>query len=76
MFTGAHVAERNEKYSGDLMKLMNSQSQAYVTYKRQKEIKTVDKLQSNLHLIGSGESADNSHTIFMDSKEEGNILYI
>jgi ribosomal protein S12 len=73
MPAGVHVEERNEKYSGEMTKLLNSQSQAYVTRKRQQELKTVDRLKSTLHMIGAGK-AKNKHTLFLDSKEQGMVL--
>lgn len=67
---GVHIAERNEKYTGEMMKLLNSQSHAYVTRKRQQELKTVDRLKSSLHMIGTGK-AENQHTLFLESKDQG-----
>lgn len=68
--TGVHTVERNEKYTGDMMKLLNSQSLSYVTRKRQQELKKIDGLQSSLHLLDAAPGV-NKHTLFLDSKKDG-----
>eukprot|EP01134_Creolimax_fragrantissima_P001381 CFRG1381T1 len=73
---GVHVLDsaRNEKFTGDMHKLMATQDVAYVKHKRQIEIKNIARLKSQLHLIDAHNDVDvnmaKKHTIFVDSKDE------
>ncbi|XP_066264680.1 probable U3 small nucleolar RNA-associated protein 11 [Branchiostoma lanceolatum] len=66
---GKHAElQTTERATPEQKKMMQAQDIRYVDYKLSAEAKKVEKLQSELHLIGH--SAKNKHTFFLDSKEE------
>ncbi|KAI8502560.1 UTP11-like, U3 small nucleolar ribonucleoprotein [Branchiostoma belcheri] len=60
--------QTTERATPEQKKLMQTQDIRYVDYKLSAEAKKVEKLQSELHMIGH--RAKNKHTFFLDSKEE------
>lgn len=54
----------------DQLKLMRLQDSRYINMKHQIEARKVGRLQSNLHMIDSANEIKNSHTFFVDDKEE------
>ena len=63
----------------DIIRLMKDQDLSYVRMQKQKDAKKVDRLKSNLHLMGVGDdgggagganSKKRKHTIFLDNAED------
>ena len=68
---GVHVVEDKKQYTPDQLKMMKSQDLNYARMKRISEKKKVERLQCSLHLIAEqSDKPANSHTVFVDSKEE------
>ncbi|TPX37223.1 hypothetical protein SmJEL517_g00859 [Synchytrium microbalum] len=47
---GVHIAERNEKFSHEFLKLLKTQDQNYVNFQRMVNQRKMDKLQSDIHI--------------------------
>ncbi|OXU27295.1 hypothetical protein TSAR_004456 [Trichomalopsis sarcophagae] len=62
--------EKDEDYSEDQIKLMETQDLKYVAHKRNLETKKVEKLHSNLHMIDAANEIPNKHIFFVDDGEE------
>ncbi|KAF9084993.1 UTP11-like, U3 small nucleolar ribonucleoprotein [Mortierella sp. AM989] len=62
---GVHITERNEKFSHDFMKLLNTQDLNYVTRQRDIGRKRVERMQEGLILMD-----DDVHDEFADEEEE------
>jgi U3 small nucleolar RNA-associated protein 11 len=67
---GVHVVERKKTYTNGQLKMMKGQDLNYARMKRVTEKKKVERLQCSLHLIGEQDTRNNSHTVFVDSKDE------
>lgn len=63
-------AKPEDGLSEDQLKLMRLQDSRYVTMKHQIEARKVERLQASLHMIDAANEVKNSHTFFVDDKEE------
>lgn len=66
----ARMMELKNKIGPDAVRLMKDQDLTYVRMHRQRDFKKVDKLQSDMHFLGSSEDVGRMHTIFVESQEE------
>jgi len=67
---GKHFEKKNpEEFTESQLKLMQSQDVNYVSYKRSVELKKVERLRANLHLMDVGDKPKNKHTFFTESKQ-------
>lgn len=68
------VHERREKtepeHTEEQLKLMFTQDLRYVNMKRSAELKKIERLKSELHLIDCHDRPRNKHIVFVDSKKE------
>ncbi|XP_064594727.1 probable U3 small nucleolar RNA-associated protein 11 [Liolophura sinensis] len=62
--------EREPEYTEEQIKLMRSQDIRYVNFKRTAELKKIERLKSELHLLDAQDKPQNKHTIFVDSKKD------
>ncbi|XP_058799482.1 probable U3 small nucleolar RNA-associated protein 11 [Phymastichus coffea] len=62
--------EKDENYTEDQIKLMETQDIKYIAYKRNIETKKVEKLHSNLHMIDAANEVKNQHIFFVDDDED------
>ena len=62
--------EKDEDFTEEQMKLMETQDLKYVAFKRNLETKKVEKLYSNLHMIDAANEVKNKHIFFVDDGEE------
>lgn len=75
MKDGEHIEKpKEDECTPEQLKLMQTQDLKYIAHKRHVEAKKIEKLQSELHLIDVEKS--NTHTFFVDSKEDGNFPII
>ena len=65
---GKHC-EVAKEYTDEELKLMRSQDLKYVTYKRNVELKKIDKLKASLHLLDV-DKPPNKHVFFTESKKK------
>ncbi len=67
---GVQKGRRTEanKYSHDELLLMKTQDMKYLEVRQQREKRKLEKLKSNLHLVGA--APVNKHTIFLDSRSD------
>ncbi|KAF9361565.1 UTP11-like, U3 small nucleolar ribonucleoprotein [Mortierella sp. AD094] len=63
---GVHITERNEKFSHDFLKLLNTQDLNYVTRQRDIGKKRVERMQESLVLLD-----DDVHDEFEDEEDSG-----
>lgn len=73
LVNGVHTQlldDDDEEVPVEELKLMETQDMNYVNYRRSIDIKKIEKLQNELHLIDSSVKPPNKHTFFVDSKEE------
>lgn len=71
---GVHIAERNEKFTADFLKLLKTQDKNYVNYQESINKKKIEKLKNGIHFIeddNSTSSKNPNHTIFVDDDDEG-----
>ncbi|KAI9188449.1 hypothetical protein H9P43_002840 [Blastocladiella emersonii ATCC 22665] len=78
---GVHIVERNEKFSADFLKLLKTQDKGYVANQRNVNVKKIEKLQSELHLLGASEMlpsrpADDGETSGDDGEDSDPISSI
>lgn len=69
---GVHfeIRKDDDEVSAEELQLMQSQDLKYVRYKRSIDLKKIDRMQSELHLIDHEDKPSNSHTFFVDNKKE------
>ena len=67
---GVHQEMKDESIDIETAKLLKTQDMAYLVVKKAVDDKKVEKLSSNLHMIG--EEKPKSHKIFVDSENEIN----
>jgi len=68
---GVHIKQRESKtYTADQIKLLKSQDLNYINLKRSAELKKIEKMQNNLHLLDVVDNEAREHLFFVDSKEE------
>ncbi|ORX89944.1 U3 small nucleolar RNA-associated protein 11 [Basidiobolus meristosporus CBS 931.73] len=80
---GVHIAERNEKFSAEFLKLLKTQDVNYVTHLRDISKKKLDKLKESIHFLdeeGLEEDEEmeeeeepavkSNHLIFVDDDEQ------
>lgn len=59
-----------EKHTPEQIKLMESQDLNYIKFRKTMELKKIDRLQSELHLIDTANNIKNNHIFFVDSRDE------
>jgi len=79
---GVHIAERNEKFSAEFLKLLKTQDKNYVNYQNSINKFKIDKLKNAMHFVENNqgeideedseinETKKSNHTIFVDDEEE------
>lgn len=70
---GVHVNKRkgaDEEVTEEQLKIMRTQDIRYIEMKRVAEVKKIERLKSELHLLDAEGKQKNKHTFFVDSKEE------
>ncbi|XP_031553658.1 probable U3 small nucleolar RNA-associated protein 11 [Actinia tenebrosa] len=69
---GVHHKTTGKKHAAKQLKTMKSQDLSYFNTKRNTEMKKIEKLQANLHLLEDhdDETPPNQHIIFVDNKKE------
>lgn len=65
-----HDKDTSDEHTQEQIKLMETQDVRYINMKRTLEMKKIEKLQSQLHLIDVKEKPKNSHKYFFESKKE------
>ena len=71
---GVHVVQGKKPYTNEQLKIMKSQDLNYARMKRITEKKKVERLQCSLHFMEEQPSRVNSHTVFVDSKDDADSL--
>lgn len=68
----ARMKELKNEIGPDAVKLMKDQDLTYVRMHRQRDLKKVDKMQSEMHFLGAASAKDvgRKHTVFVDSQED------
>ncbi|KAL8220399.1 UNVERIFIED_CONTAM: Small subunit (SSU) processome component [Gekko kuhli] len=68
---GVHVIkQQEEERTLEQQKLMKTQDLKYIEMKRVAEVKKIERLKSELHLLEAEGKQPNKHTFFFDSKKE------
>lgn len=68
---GVHYElEKDDQHTPEQLMLMSTQDLRYITMKRTMEMKKIETLQAQLHLLDTANSTENKHIFFVDSKEE------
>eukprot|EP00833_Pecoramyces_ruminatium_P002813 jgi/Orpsp1_1/1176845/evm.model.c7180000059228.1 len=76
---GVHIAERNEKFSADFLKLLKTQDKNYVNFQNSINKLKIEKLKNTIHFIENNKDEENNdsnettkakHTIFVEDEEE------
>uniref|UniRef100_A0A8C5P7F5 U3 small nucleolar RNA-associated protein 11 n=1 Tax=Leptobrachium leishanense TaxID=445787 RepID=A0A8C5P7F5_9ANUR len=68
---GVHVIKQpTEEVTDEQLKVMRTQDLKYVEMKRVAEAKKIERLKSELHLLGAEGGQKNKHTFFCDTKKE------
>jgi len=71
LIDGRHFEKKNhEEFTEDQLKLMQSQDVNYVSYKRTVELRKIEKLKANLHLMDVSDKPKNKHIFFTDKREQ------
>lgn len=68
----ARMMELNQQIGPDAVRIMKDQDLTYVRMHRQRDLKKVGQLESDMHFLGAASSQDvgRKHTIFVESQEE------
>jgi len=70
---GKHTKIQDNSLDSDVLKLLKTQDMGYVVHKKSVDSNKIDKLKSNLHMIGSNLDINKgkaNHTIFVDNEDE------
>ncbi|XP_051577788.1 probable U3 small nucleolar RNA-associated protein 11 [Myxocyprinus asiaticus] len=68
---GVHIIKpKEEEMTEEQKKVMRTQDIRYVEMKRVSEMKKIERLKSELHLLDIDEEKKNKHAFFVDSKKE------
>ncbi|XP_051999431.1 probable U3 small nucleolar RNA-associated protein 11 [Xyrauchen texanus] len=68
---GVHIIKpKEEEMTEEQKKVMRTQDIRYVEMKRVSEMKKIERLKSELHLLDVDEEKKNKHAFFVDSKKE------
>ncbi|XP_061453402.1 probable U3 small nucleolar RNA-associated protein 11 isoform X3 [Rhineura floridana] len=68
---GVHVIKQQEEEATlEQQKLMKTQDLKYIEMKRVAEVKKIERLKSELHLLDAEGKQPNKHTFFFDTKKE------
>jgi U3 small nucleolar RNA-associated protein 11 len=71
-----YTIKENKNFSDDQIKLMETQDIKYINFKRVLEIKKIENLHNNLHMINSADEIKNNHIFFMDGDNLKNFNII
>ncbi|KAJ4436569.1 hypothetical protein ANN_16602 [Periplaneta americana] len=72
---GEHLElEKEDEHTPDQIRLMQSQDLRYVTTKRTTELRKINRLQSQLHLLDAANKVRNKHIFFVDTEKEARKL--
>lgn len=67
----ARMKEMQTDIGPDAVRLMKDQDLTYVRLHRQRDVKKIDKMESEMHFLGvAGKEVGRSHTIFVDTNDE------
>ncbi|KAG9290309.1 hypothetical protein G9A89_007040 [Geosiphon pyriformis] len=72
---GKHIVERNNAFSGDLVKLLKSQDLNYVKIQRDIGKKKIEKLQSELQFLSANKGEEDSNQDKPNSSESNHIIF-
>jgi U3 small nucleolar RNA-associated protein 11 len=68
---GVHQTEDGiPAYTPEQLKLIQSQDIQYVNFKRSVELKKIERLKANLHLLDVPGKPKNQHVVFLDTKQQ------
>ncbi|KAH0631056.1 hypothetical protein JD844_005137 [Phrynosoma platyrhinos] len=71
LLDGVHVIKpQEEETTPEQQKLMKTQDLKYIEMKRVAEVKKIERLKSELHLLEAEGKQPNKHTFFFDTKKE------
>lgn len=65
-----HELEKEDEHTPEQLMLMNTQDLKYITMKRTMEMRKIENLQAQLHMLDVANDTPNEHVFFVDSKEE------
>ncbi|KAK6628092.1 hypothetical protein RUM44_010574 [Polyplax serrata] len=70
---GVHFeVEEEDEHTPEQLLLMNTQDLRYITMKRTMEMKKIESLQAQLHMLDITNKTQNKHIFYVDSQEEAN----
>ena len=70
---GKHAKIQDNSLDSDVLKLLKTQDMGYIVHKKSVDSNKIQKLKSNLHMIGSNLDINKgkaNHTIFVDNEDE------
>lgn len=65
-----HELRKDDVHTPEQIRLMQSQDLRYITMKRTMEMKKIENLQAQLHLLDAANQTVNKHVFFVDSQED------
>lgn len=65
-----HELTKDDEHTPEQILLMQTQDLRYISLKRTMEMKKIEHLQAQLHLLDTVNQTANKHTFFVDSKED------
>ncbi|CAG9791719.1 unnamed protein product [Diatraea saccharalis] len=65
-----HELEKDDEFTPEQMKLMETQDIKYINMKRTIESRRINRLQSHLHMTDIADSTPNTHIFFVDEGDE------